>query len=250
MMLAILAGLLTGFFLGLTGAGGSILTLPALILLVGLAPHDAVAATLVSVLLTALTGIVPHVTAGHVRLRAGAALLAGSAPAALVGGYLGRDLPEPLLMTAFGCLMVWVAWRMWRKDHDAPRPRASTRRLVLLGAGVGLLSGTLGLGGGFLIVPALAGPGGLAMQEVAGTAMALVAANAGAGLVGALARLPDVPWHLVLPFVAASLVGGQVGSRMTARLPARQIARVFAVVVVVVGAEVLWTWIPRLLPLA
>lgn len=249
MLTAVLAGLMTGFLLGLTGAGGSVLTLPALIAIVGLSPQMAVGASLVSVGLTAATGLLRHLRAGHVVWRAAAGMAAGGAAAAGLGGYLGRLLPGAWLMTGFGLLMLIVAWRM---GASTPRPKEGTppagiARLFSMGAGVGLLSGLLGIGGGFLIVPVLAGPGALSMQAAIGTALAVITVNAAMGLAGAMAQLGALPWASVLPFVVASLVGGQIGAHLAGRWSAKRLARIFALMVLIVGLSVLAVYVPQAL---
>lgn len=248
MLSAVLAGLVTGLLLGLTGAGGSILTLPALIAMAGLSPHPAVGASLISVGLTAATALMRHLRAGHVVWRAAAGMAGGGAAAAAAGGYLGRLIPGPWLMTVFGLLMLLVAWRMGR-SYEARKTAspAGVGRLLTMGAGVGLLSGILGIGGGFLIVPVLAGPGGLSMQAAVGTALAVITVNAAMGLAGAMVGLGALPWAAVLPFVIASLVGGQFGAHLASRSSAGRLAKIFAALVLVVGIAVLVVYAPRAL---
>ena len=248
MLNAVLAGLFTGLMLGLTGAGGSILTLPALIAIVGLSPQPAVGASLISVGLTAATGLMRHLRAGHVVWRAAAGMAGGGAITAAAGGYLGRLMPGSWLMTVFGFLMLLVAWRMGSSTsvRKGSSP-AGMGRLLVMGAGVGLLSGILGIGGGFLIVPVLVGPGGLSMQAAVGTALAVITVNATVGLAGAMARLGALPWAAVLPFVVASLIGGQFGAHLASRSSAGRLTKIFAALVLLVGIAVLVVYAPRAL---
>jgi hypothetical protein len=255
---AVLAGLATGMLLGLTGAGGSVLTLPALVAIVGLRPNEAVAASLLSVGLTAGVGLVGHARRGDVIWRAAAGFAAAGALAALIGGHLGRRIPDDWLMAAFGLLMLVVAALMARSGgRSAPplsvgamradgtrRPRLGT--VLGGGAGVGLLSGTLGIGGGFLVVPALSGPLGLPMRAAVGTSLLVVAINAGSGLAGALTGLSGAPLVRALPFILASLVGGRLGAALAGRLSARRMAMAFCLLVLGVGVAVLFVYVPRL----
>jgi hypothetical protein len=128
------------------------------------------------------------------------------------------------------------------------RARPPARAGVVLGggAGVGLLSGTLGIGGGFLVVPALAGPVGLPMRAAVGTSLMVVAVNAGSGLAGALSNLADLPLMRALPFIAASLVGGRLGAAAAGRLSPRRLTLAFCGLVAVVGLAVLAVYVPRL----
>ena len=258
-LLAALAGLVTGGLLGLTGAGGSVLTLPALVAIVGLRPNEAVAASLLSVGLTAGAGIVGHARRGDVVWRAAAGFAAAGAVAAFAGGYFGRFLPDALLMAIFGALMLLVAGLTARGGtRDAPpgsvgamnagvRPRARLGVILGGGASVGLLSGTLGIGGGFLVVPALAGPVGLPMSSAVGTSLAGVAINAGSGLVGALSNLAALPLERALPFIAASLVGGRLGAALAGRLSPRRLTLAFCALVAMVGIAMLAVYVPRLI---
>ncbi|GAB4222181.1 MAG: sulfite exporter TauE/SafE family protein [Acidobacteriota bacterium] len=238
-------GAATGLVLGVTGAGGSVLMLPALVLLLGLGPHEAVAGSLLAVGASALAGAVSHAREGHLRLGAAAVFAAAGGLAALIGGHFGRLVPGRPLMIAFGVLMLLVAWRSLRAA-PGPAPGGPAGRPVLAawGVGVGLLSGFLGIGGGFLVVPALAGPGGLSARDAIGTALAVIAINAAAGLAGSLARLGSLPWATLLPFVAGSLAGGYLGGRLAARWPERRLRLAFALLVGAVGVVMLVRWIP------
>ncbi len=240
-LVLVAAGLFTGFMLGLTGAGGSVLTLPAIVVLLGLDAHQAVAASLVSVGATAALGTVNHWRHGHVHLgHAGIFALSGVVFAAL-GGHAGRLLPDDLLMTLFALLMLYVAARMVRAPAEptATAALAGRPKLAAYGAGVGLLSGFLGIGGGFLIMPALCGPGGLPIREAIGTGLAVIAINSVAALAGALSALDGVPWDRVTPFVLGSLAGGWLGARYAARWSANRLVRVFSVLVAAVGVWML-----------
>lgn len=244
------AGLFTGLMLGLTGAGGSVLTLPALVLLLDLGPHQAVAASLVSVGATALVGALRHAAEHNVRLGAAAIFAAAGGVAAAIGGRAGRLLDPSLVMVLFGGVMLIVAWRMaFSSEPSASEPRAGSRGalLALTGAGVGALSGFLGVGGGFLIVPVLRSVGRLPMKHAIGTGLAVIAINAFAGLAGALSGLDGVPWARVLPFVGASLVGGFLGARLVSRWSASRLARAFALLVAVTGVVMIARYVPTLM---
>ncbi len=239
-------GLLAGVLFGLTGAGGSVLTLPALIALAGLAPQEAVAASLLSVGLTAAASTLVHARRGHVELAPAAAFALTGALAALLAGRLGRLLPDAVLMCAFATLMVVVATRMLRRQAPPSEGRASRRRVVLTGGLVGSLSGVLGIGGGFLVVPALAGPLRMPMHKAIGTGLAIVSLNAGAGLAGTLGSFEPRTILPALPFVAASLVGGPLGGRLAARWSVPRLRLAFALLVLGVAAALLVVYGPRL----
>jgi hypothetical protein len=243
----VLAGLVTGGVLGLTGAGGSILTLPALVGAAGLAPHQAVAASLISVGGSAAVGAATHARDGRLRFRAALpfALVAGAA--ALGGGRLGRMLPARALMIAFGTLALFVGWRVLRGSRSraadtevstAPPGRVRAR-LVASALAVGLLSGVLGVGGGFLIVPALIAAAGLGLPEAIATSLAVIALNCAGALAGTLSTLEALPWGRVLPFAAASILGSRAGARLAGRWPAERLRLAFAALAFAVGAGTL-----------
>ena len=250
----VLAGLVTGGVLGLTGAGGSILTLPALIGAAGLTPHQAVAASLISVGGSAAAGAATHARDGRLRWRAALpfALVAGGA--ALAGGRLGRMVPPRALMIAFGALALFVGWRMLRgpgggaappgpdaasRGQDAAPPRPARARLLASALAVGLLSGVLGVGGGFLIVPALVAAVGLGLPEAIATSLAVIALNCAGALAGALSALDALPWGRVLPFAAASILGSRAGAGLAGRWPVERLRLAFAALAFAVGAGTL-----------
>jgi hypothetical protein len=241
----VLAGLVTGGVLGLTGAGGSILTLPALVGVAGLAPHQAVAASLLSVGGSAAAGAATHARDGRLRWRAALPFAMVAGAAALGGGRLGRMLPARALMIAFGALALLVGWRMLRgagaapPEPEAAPPHPARARLLASALAVGLLSGVLGVGGGFLIVPALVAAVGLGLPEAIATSLGVIALNCAGALAGALSALDALPWGRVLPFVAASIAGSRAGALLAARWPAERLRTAFAVVALAVGAGTL-----------
>lgn len=257
----IVAGLVTGGVLGLTGAGGSILTLPALVGVVGLAPHQAVAASLLSVGGSAAAGAATHARDGRLRWRAVLPFAVIAGIAAIGGGRVGRLVPARGLMLAFGALALFVGWRMLRDlaarggrasggsggsstaEAAAPAPTAAQAappaarsRLIVTALAVGLLSGVLGVGGGFLIVPALVAAVGLALPEAIATSLGVIAINCAGALAGALVGLEELPWERALPFVVASIAGSRAGAKLAGRWPADRLRAAFAIVAFAVGA--------------
>jgi hypothetical protein len=244
----ILAGLVTGGVLGLTGAGGSILTLPALVGVAGLAPHQAVAASLLSVGGSAAAGAAANARDGRLRWRAVLPFAAIAGLAAIGGGRVGRLVPARGLMIAFGALALFIGWRMHRRSATdgagaaapaAPAARASRSRLVLTALAVGLLSGVLGVGGGFLIVPALVAAVGLALPEAIATSLGVIALNCAGALLGALSGLDGLPWGRALPFVLASILGSRAGATLGGRWPVARLRTAFSVLAFAVGAGTL-----------
>ena len=145
-------GAVLGLLLGLTGAGGSLVALP-LLLSLHLPLRDAIGVSLGAVALSALIGAIPRARQGQVAWRPVLVLALAGLPSNAVGQWLGRFVPEGVLIVAFCLLVLWSAWRMWRGAGMKREASDQARSLPLLGIGlaVGLLSGLMGVGGGFLI---------------------------------------------------------------------------------------------------
>ena len=235
-----------GLSLGLLGGGGSILTVPALVYLVGQTPQAAVSTSLAIVGANSLLGASFHRAQGTLNWRV--ALLFGGAGmlAAYLAAGLARLFSPAALLTAFALLMLVIAGVM-----AAPRalaPAAGAPKLgvaVLSGVGVGLLTGLLGVGGGFLIVPALVMLVGLPMAQAVGTSLVIIAMNSLAGLLGHWGSPLDLTVTGV--FVAAGLGGTALGARLANRWPADQLRRAFALLVVGLAVFLLADNFPKLL---
>ncbi|MFB6894409.1 TSUP family transporter [Kitasatospora sp. NPDC056327] len=246
LLLALAAGAVVGLVLGGLGGGGGILAVPALIYLLGLSPAAATTAALLIVLATSVSAIVAHTRAGTIRWRTALAFAAaGLLPAALTGAAAAR-LPQGVLTAAFALVAALAGLRMLRPPRPAPAagppvPAGSRAgRAAASGAGLGALTGLLGVGGGFLAVPALVGAVGLSMEAAIGTSLPVIAVNASASLVtrGGAAGLD---WAVIAPFTAAAVLGAWDGKRLAARLSGAVLQRTFAglllAVAVVMGAD-------------
>jgi uncharacterized membrane protein YfcA len=233
---------LVGVALGLLGGGGSILTVPLLVYVGGLDAKQAIATSLFVVAVTSLAGLFGHARAGRVRWRTG--LLFGTAgmAGAYAGGLLGAHLPGELLLGAFAIMMIATAVAMLRGRRDPDPERAHAElplpRVLLDGAVVGLVTGLVGAGGGFLVVPALALLGGLPMSVAVGTSLVVIAMKSFAGFAGYLTTVP-IDWGLTLAVTAAAVAGALVGARLVARVPQDALRRIFGWFVLVMGTFVL-----------
>ncbi|MEU2779428.1 sulfite exporter TauE/SafE family protein [Streptomyces sp. NPDC007162] len=230
LLLALGAGALTGVALGALGGGGSVLAVPALIYLLGFTPAAAGAASLVVVTVTSATALVAHAREGTVRWRAGALFAAAGIGPAAVGGLVSRHLPAALLNGAFAVLAAVAALRMLRPAgprSPAPAPgRAS--RVAAAGAGLGAVTGVLGVGGGFLAVPSLVNVVGLRMRAAVGTSLLVITINSLTALAARTGSAADVDWSAVGPFAGAAVLGAWDGRRLAARLSAGTLQRLFA----------------------
>lgn len=248
---AIIAGALIGFVLGLVGGGGSILAVPLLVYLVGVeSTHAAIGTAAVAVALSAALNLAGHARADNVKW--GCALvfaLSGMAGAA-IGAELGKATDGQSLLAAFGGLMVVVGATMFRPRRAADQPevkltRQSAKillpRLVPAGLGVGLMAGFFGIGGGFLIVPALMFATAMPIGIAIGSSLVAVTAL-GATTAGSYALSGYVDWWLVAMLALGGLVGGVAGRGVGKLLEGSRklLERGFATLVIGVGVFVVY----------
>jgi uncharacterized membrane protein YfcA len=241
-----------GLALGLLGGGGSILTVPALVYLVGQSPQAAVTTSLAIVGANSALGAFFHNLKGACNWKVALAFGGIGMVFAYLAAGLSRLFAPALLLAAFGVLMLAISLLMVYQDRrratlescQAPRPWA----VIAGGAGVGLLTGILGVGGGFVIVPALVMLVGLPISQAVGTSLLIIAANSFAGLVGHL-NTPGFDLPLTLIFVAAGLAGTFTGSRLAHRLPAQRLTQAFALFVAVLAVFLLADNLPKLFAL-
>lgn len=236
-----------GLSLGLLGGGGSILTVPALVYLIGQTPQAAVTASLAIVGANSAIGALFHRTHGTLNWRV-ALLFGGIGMAAsyLAAGW-SRGFSPTLLMVAFALLMVFVGGLMiFRQQTEAETASdPSLAKILLGGAGVGLLTGLLGVGGGFLIVPALVMLVGLPMRQAVGTSLVVIAMNSLAGFLGHIGGIA-VDLNLILTFVIAGVAGTFLGSRLAQRLHPNRLRQTFAVFVIALAVFLLADNLPKL----
>jgi uncharacterized membrane protein YfcA len=247
---AIFAALLMGFVLGLLGGGGSILAVPILVFLLGVPAKSAIATSLLVVGATSIVAAIGHARAGHVAWRTGLVFGGFSMLGAFMGGRLAAFIPGNVLLIAFGVLMLGTAVAMLRakprsgaaaaaaseaRSGTAPLPVA---KIALEGVVVGAVTGLIGAGGGFLVVPALALLGGLSMRHAIGTSLVVIAMKSFAGFAG-YATHAEVDLGLVLGFVGASVVGTLLGARAARAIDADRLRRAFAYFVLSMGAFIL-----------
>jgi uncharacterized membrane protein YfcA len=226
-----------GVSLGLIGGGGSIITVPVLVYVLGVPAHRAIGMSLAVVGATALVGALLHHRRGSVAWRAGALFSASGITSAYLGSKLTRLVLPPVLLLLFAGLMLVVATViLTRKDPGVgARPHArSVPRSVLAGLAVGFLTGFLGVGGGFLIVPALVLFGGLTMKEAIGTSLFVIAVNCASGLLGHLSA-GDMDWRLTLMVTGLAAAGAIAGTALSHRFHPAHLRRIFAWFVVAVA---------------
>ena len=240
-------GFVIGLSLGLLGGGGSILTVPMLVYIVGQTPQATVMASLAIVGANSALGALFHRTQGTLNWKV--AILFGGAGmvAAYLSAGLSKLLPAVWLLILFAVLMILVGGLMLvrRTSSAEDRSAAAWPMVLLVGACVGVLTGFLGVGGGFLIVPALAMLVGLPMRTAVGTSLVVIAMNSLAGLMGHLAGA-SLDWGLIIIFVSSGLAGTFAGARLAHRLPADRLRMAFAIFVMLLALFLLWDNVPKL----
>lgn len=265
MTIAIVGAIFVGISLGLLGSGGAILTIPILIYLVGHAEKQAIAESFVIVGVIAVVGAAQRAAKRQVDWRT--AVFFGSAGmlGSLGGSALSRFVPGSLQLTILAVLMLAAAVLMVRSpktrdvEKDAGeggeigRRRVIGRGVVLalgLGAGVGVITGLTGIGGGFLIVPALVLLAGLAMPIATGTSLAIIAANCAVGFFKHNMIVRDaglsIDWPTVIVFAGVGAVGSVAGGVLGARLNQALLRRIFALFLVLLAVFVLVKEVPAL----
>ncbi len=245
MLLGFLLALLVGLALGILGGGGSILTVPIFVYLLDFDPKTAIAMSLGVVGVVSLAGAVSHAREGNIDGRV--ALLFGSV--AMAGTYLGARLSAfvsgTFQLTLFAVVMLLAAFFMFRgrseSDETSPPPGLKGRWLLIIveGIGVGVLTGLVGVGGGFMIVPALVLLAGIPMKVAIGTSLLIISMKSAAGFYGYLGQV-TVDWSFMAAFSGAAVIGILLGSRLVRFIPQGALRKAFAVFLVVMGALILY----------
>lgn len=237
--LGIALSVLIGVSLGFFGGGGSILTVPLFVYVFALEPKVAIASSLVVVGIASMAAMVQHWRAGNVELRTGLVFGAAGMCGAYLGGRAGQFVDGTLLMLLFASMMALTALAMWRGRRVPPRgARREPARLVAQGLAVGLLTGLIGAGGGFLIVPALSLWAGLAMPAAVGTSLLVITMNSAAGFAG-YAQHVAVEMDRVAAVSACAIAGSVVGAALARRTNPARLRRAFAGFVLAMAAVVL-----------
>lgn len=268
MLLAALGlGLLIGLTMGALGGGGSILTVPVLVFALGASAQQATTGSLVIVGITAIVASIGHARSGGTRWKTGLMLGAAGVPASVVGTRLNGLVDENVLLLSFAGLMLVAAVGMLLRTHShgddldqeeppgpasggggtattvrpalAPAVHGATAalRLVTAGAVVGFLTGFLGVGGGFVIVPVLVLALGMPMPVAVGTSLLVIALNSAVALAARTGSSTFV-WELIVPFTVAAVLGSLLGKKVADRVAGSTLTRAFAVLLLAVALYV------------
>ncbi|MEO6808514.1 MAG: sulfite exporter TauE/SafE family protein [Isosphaeraceae bacterium] len=263
--LGLVFGALVGFSLGLTGGGGSIFAVPLLVYGLAVRPREAIGISLAAVGATAMVGGLRRLARGEVEVRTGLIFAVAGMLGAPVGSWLGGLLAEGVLLTLFAVLMAAVALRMWVQANRQPEetlavragvatladePGPACRRdpggrlrltsrcfavLALAGLVTGVLSGLFGVGGGFVIVPALVFVTGLGIHRAVATSLLVIALVSASGVASYLVQGRPLPWSLSALFVVGGLFGMELGAHAGRRLSGPRLQKLFAAAMVAVA---------------
>ena len=241
------SGSLVGFALGLLGGGGSILAVPLLVYVVGVKdPHVAIGTSALAVSANAFANLVAHARAGTVKWPCAMVFALSGMVGAGIGAALGKRVDGQHLLFLFGLIMLAVAAAMFRHSsaQGDPLVRINPKiavRLVGTGLVVGLLSGFFGIGGGFLVVPAIMLGSGMAALHAIGSSLVSVGAF-GLTTAASYAIAGLVDWRIASMFVAGGIAGGLIGVRLSIKLATKKgaLTRAFAGAVACIGLFILW----------
>jgi uncharacterized protein len=268
-LLTLLFGALVGFSLGLTGGGGAIFAVPLLVYALGVPAREAVGISLLTVGSTALVGFVERARRRMVEFPTGLMFAVAGMVGAPGGAWLADRLPEAVLLGLFSVLMLVIALRMWRKAGDSAarlpiiaddnagpacrrdpegKLRLTSRCAALLGIvglAAGVLAGLFGVGGGFIIVPALVMFSAMGMQRAIGTSLLVITLISASGTASHLLAGKDLSLATAGVFTAGSIAGLFAGSGLAQRLAGPALQKIFSAAIVVVAVYVIFRTVWR-----
>lgn len=248
---------LIGVSLGLLGGGGSILTVPILVYVIGLPAHEAVLLSLLIVGATSIAALIPYARSQRVRFKTGSVFGVASMLGAFVSGKFAHLLSGTLLLLLFGLMMLVTAIAMMRgkaeapcvdcdKQREGPLSQLPIPKILLEGLVVGAVTGLVGAGGGFLVVPALVLFAKLPMRAAVGTSLLVIAMKSFAGFAGHVSNT-HVDWAFAALATGAAVVGSFAGSHWAGRVPQAFLRRAFAWFVIVMAVFMLTQEAPKAL---
>lgn len=253
-MLAWIGALLIGLTLGLLGSGGSILTVPVLTYVVGQETKVAIAGSLIIVGIISLFSAIPYARQKQVKWRTVVLFGVPGMMGAAAGAWAAHYVSDALQMLVFAVLLLSASYLMFRPvkldDANSEHAERAMSKIALDGFVVGAITGLVGVGGGFLIIPALVLLGGLSMRLAVGTSLVIIAIKSLAGFVSYLQVLDaldlSLDWSIIGIFSVIGIVGGWLGHKISSKINQELLKKGFAVFLVLMGIFILYKNLPGL----
>ena len=255
MILAWIGALFIGLTLGLLGSGGSILTVPVLTYLVGQETKVAIASSLIIVGVISIFSAIPYARQKMVKWRTVVIFGLPGMAGAVFGAWLAHYVSDAAQMLFFATLMLVASYLMFKpvklEDEQTEQKERAIYKIGIDGFIVGGITGLVGVGGGFLIIPALVILGGLSMRLAVGTSLVIIAFKSFAGFFEYLHVLQElqlsVDWNIIGLFSIIGIAGGWLGHKISNKINQEHLKRGFAVFLVLMGAFILYKNLPGIL---
>ncbi len=243
MIIANLLAILIGLSLGVMGGGGSILTVPILVYVIGMDPKDSIALSLAIVGSTSLIGSFGHYKKGNINLRIASVFGPIAMGGTFIGAKLAKFMSGSTQMIIFAVIMLIASIFMFkgRKDNEDIQEveKLNYPLVIIQGLFVGIVTGTVGVGGGFLIVPALVLMAGLRMKKAVGTSLLIISLNSFSGFLGYIDQV-EVPWPFLLTFILFTGIGIAIGNKLVDYVSGQKLKIGFAVFLIIMGSFILY----------
>lgn len=254
MIFAWIGALFIGLSLGLLGSGGSILTVPVLVYLVGQDPKVAIAGSLLIVGIISLFSAIPYARQRLIKWRTVVLFGVPGMLGAFLGAWAAHFVSDAVQMLVFSGLMLAASYLMFKpvklEDASHPTQERALYKIAIDGLVVGAITGLVGVGGGFLIIPALVLLGGLSMRLAVGTSLVIIAIKSFVGFAEYLQVLKalqlSIDWQVIGLFSLIGVVGGWLGHQVSSKIDQILLRKIFAVFLVLMGAFILYKNLPTL----
>lgn len=240
-MLSYLLASFIGLSLGLLGGGGSILTVPILVYILKIDPKTSIALSLAIVGVTSSFGVLRHYKNGNINLKTASIF----APIAMLGTFSGarisQYLPGQFQLILFAIVMLAASIAMFKERKNTEEKAISVNyfTISIIAIGVGILTGIVGVGGGFLIVPALVLLAGISMKDSVGTSLFIISLNSLSGFLGYIGSI-EIPWFFLFEFTSFSVVGIFLGASLVKFVSQAVLKKTFAIFLIVMGLFILY----------
>ena len=248
MIIGYLLATFIGLSLGLMGGGGSILTVPILVYILKMDPKLSIALSLAIVGATSLIGSYGHYKKGNIHLKV--AIIFG--PFAMLGTFIGAKLSvyfsAAIQLILFAIIMMIASIFMYKGRKESQQIEKSSYNIALIifeGIVVGIVTGIVGVGGGFLIVPALVLIAGIPMKMAVGTSLLIISLKSITGFIGYYDQL-TIPWPFLGTFIVFTGFGIIIGSKLVDHIPAKKLKKIFAIFLLIMGSAIIYKEVPKI----